>query len=42
MKQAEKVSTWEMSAEERDEHRMELAWLDRFETVLDGTRCVPG
>ena len=39
--QADKASTWEMSAEERDEHRMELAWLDRFETVLDGNALRP-
>ena len=39
--QADKASTWEMSAEERDEHRIELAWLDRFETVLDGNALRP-
>ena len=41
VKQAEKASTWDMSAEEREEHRMELAWLDRFETVLDGNALRP-
>jgi mono/diheme cytochrome c family protein len=41
VKQAEKASTWDMSAEERDEHRTELAWLDRFETVLDGNALRP-
>ena len=41
IKQAEKASTWEMSAEERAEHRMELAWLDRFETVLDENALRP-
>jgi mono/diheme cytochrome c family protein len=41
VKQAEKTSTWDMSAEERDEHRIELAWLDRFETVLDGNALRP-
>jgi mono/diheme cytochrome c family protein len=39
--QAGKASTWEMSAEERDEYRGELAWLDRFETVLDGNALRP-
>jgi len=39
--QAEKASTWEMSTEERDEYRVELAWLDRFETVLDGNALRP-
>jgi len=39
--QAGKASTWEMSAEERDEYRIELAWLDRFETVLDGNALRP-
>lgn len=41
LERAGETSTWEMDADEVAEYRAELAWLDRYESVLGGNALPP-